>query len=147
MKIAVYCRVGSIDQLDVDEVINCQKQLAEDFKIKNCIEGKLKYYIDLGYSGTDLDRPKLNNLIKDIENRQINTIIVKSIGLLFRNRIDFLNFYKKIVKPYNVKIISMDNDFIEECELYDRIATDILEAMKKIKKRDRRNRYKMRLKK
>ena len=93
------------------------------------------------YSGRNLNRPKLNCLIKDIENRQINTVIVKNIEQLFREHIEYLNFYKDIIKPYNIKIICMDYNYSEEHESYDRLSINILEALRDAEIRDIKKRH------
>ena len=147
MKIAVYCRIGNAEQSESKELIGYKKKLVENFRKRNHIEGKLKYYMDLGYSGRNLNRPKLNCLIKDIENRQINTVIVKNIEQLFREHIEYLNFYKDIIKPYNIKIICMDYNYSEEHESYDRLSINILEALRDAEIRDIKNKQKMRFKK
>ena len=44
-------------------------------------------YIDDGYTGTDFERPDFKRMIKDIENKHVNGVIIKDLSRLGRDYI------------------------------------------------------------
>ena len=82
---ALYCRLSQEDALDGDSnsIINQKKILkkyAEDNNLSNP-----KFYIDDGWSGTNFERPSFNEMITDIENGKVSTVIVKDMSRLGRD--------------------------------------------------------------
>lgn len=67
-----------------------------------------KIYIDDGFSGLNVKRPKLRKMINDVKAGNIDIIIVRDITRLFRNPMDAINFLKlDFIK--NIHIESLDN--------------------------------------
>lgn len=143
MKIAAYCRIGNIDSVEPNEVVRYHKGFVKEYVKEKNLHGRLKFYIDAGFSAINLNRPQLNNLIKDIENRKIDAILVKNIEQLFRKHVEYLNFYKNIIKPYNLKIICMDYDFDDDEE---QMIFSMIKTINELKTRDELNKWKMRKK-
>ena len=59
--------------------ISTQKLFNENF----CKDNNIRiydHYTDDGYSGATFDRPDFNRMIKDIENKKINLVIVKDLS-------------------------------------------------------------------
>ena len=82
---ALYCRLSQEDALDGDSnsIINQKKILkkyAEDNNMPN-----LKFYIDDGWSGTNFERPSFQEMINDIENGKVSTVIIKDMSRLGRD--------------------------------------------------------------
>lgn len=59
--------------------ITNQKSFLKRFCNENGIE-IYKIYSDDGYSGANFDRPAFNKMIKDIENKKVNMVIVKDLS-------------------------------------------------------------------
>ena len=59
--------------------ISTQKMFLSNFCKENNIR-VYKHYTDDGFSGATFDRPNFNQMIKDIENKKINLIIVKDLS-------------------------------------------------------------------
>ncbi len=111
-KAGAYIRISKEEysvEKESNSVIN-QKQLINKY-IKNNVNLELvDYYIDDGYSGTNFNRPAFKELLKDITNEKINTIIVKDLSRFGRNHIEVDNYLENIFPLYNVRFISIGDN-------------------------------------
>jgi len=117
--IAVYIRTNSKGGNDFQ--VKLQKESIEKYLIDQKNIGTVTYYIDNGFSGTNLNRPSLNKMIKDIESKKINKVIVKDYSRISRNSLDLLKCIREYFKPNDVELISIqdNNENIEMlCMLY-----------------------------
>ena len=64
-------------------------------------------YVDGGYSGSNLNRPALQQLQKDIELKKINAVIVYRLDRLSRSQRDTLFLIEEMFLPNNVEFISI----------------------------------------
>lgn len=82
-KVAGYVRLSKEDKIkDESNSITNQKTIINSY-IKNNSELELiDFYIDDGYSGTTFDRPGFKEMIRDITDEKVNTIIVKDLSRL-----------------------------------------------------------------
>lgn len=69
-----------------------------------------KWYIDGGYSGSKLDRPGIQQLLKDAENGLIGTVHIYKLDRMSRDVIDTLNIICQILPKYDVKVVSMTEE-------------------------------------
>ncbi len=107
---ALYCRLSNEDDLQGEsQSITNQR----DLLIKYANENNLSIhdtYIDDGYSGTNFDRPDFQRMIKDIENKKVNMVIVKDSSRLGRDYIQFGEYIEKYFPKNNIRVISiLDN--------------------------------------
>jgi len=107
-KAAGYVRLSKEDKIkDESNSIANQKTIINSY-IKNNSEFKLiDFYIDDGYSGTIFDRPCFKEMIKDITEEKVNTIIVKDLSRFGRNHIEADNYIENFLPGYDVRIISV----------------------------------------
>lgn len=107
-KAAGYVRLSKEDKIkDESNSITNQKTIINSY-IKNNSEFKLiDFYIDDGYSGTTFDRPGFKEMIKDITEEKVNTIIVKDLSRFGRNHIEADNYIENFLPGYDVRIISV----------------------------------------
>ena len=109
-KCAIYARLSEEDELkEVSLSIQNQiKNLTEyaknnDFEIYN-------YYVDDGVSGKDFNRPAFKNLLKDLQNKKFNILLVKDISRIGRNLIKVGEFVDETLPIFNIRLISiLDN--------------------------------------
>ena len=81
-KVGVYCRLSSEDGDNAEsDSIGNQRQIIQDFLKNEDNVVIVDYYSDDGYSGTTFNRPEFKRLFNALTNGDINTIIVKDIGL------------------------------------------------------------------
>ena len=92
---ALYERLSRDDELqgESNSILN-QKKYLEDYA-KNNGYGNLRHYTDDGYSGTNFKRPGFQELLADIEEDRVGTLIVKDMSRLGRNYLE-VGFYARI---------------------------------------------------
>ena len=67
----------------------------------------VKEYVDDGWTGTNFDRPKFKEMIRDIENGVIDTVITKDLSRLGRERL-MVGYYTEMYFPeHNVRYIAL----------------------------------------
>ena len=109
MKAGLYCRV-STDMQAEGYSIDAQKELLASYcRIKNI--DKYDYYIDAGYSGSNMERPGLEKLKDDCKEKKINVVIVYKLDRLSRSQKDTLFLIEEIFIPNGVDFISISENF------------------------------------
>jgi DNA invertase Pin-like site-specific DNA recombinase len=108
-KIALYVRLSKEESTDESLSIAHQKKILHDY-----LEGfdesftVTDMYIDDGLTGTtDFTRPAFQRMIKDIESRKVNCVIVKDLSRAFRNYADQGRFLENYFPRRNVRFISL----------------------------------------
>ena len=74
---------------------------------------KYKFYIDNGFSGLSTDRPALLQLMSDIRDGKIGTIVVTDIARLIRDYTKMATL-KKEFNEFGVSLITLDDDSAQE---------------------------------
>jgi DNA invertase Pin-like site-specific DNA recombinase len=72
-------------------------------------------YVDDGYTGTNFDRPSLQRMIEDAQNKVINLIIVKDLSRFGRNYIQVGQFTDYIFPAVGCRFIAL-NDGVDTAE-------------------------------
>ena len=88
LKIA-YCRVSTMKQARDGVGIDTQKRMiAEHALATNLIKStdELSFFIDDGFSGGDLCRPKMNELLKEIKNGNVEMILAYDLARISRGQ-------------------------------------------------------------
>jgi len=111
MNCAIYTRVSTDNQAE-KEYNSCETQ---EEKIRSFIKSQdnmeiYKIYSDPGFTGANLNRPALNELLEDIKQRKIDVVIVYKIDRLTRSPKDFY-YLIEIFEKYNVDFISVTERF------------------------------------
>ena len=111
--IAVYLRLSREDEKEdyskQSESIENQLKFLQGFvntqgwKIK-------KVYKDDGFSGTNFDRPAFQEMISDIENKEINMVITKDLSRLGRDYIDTGYYIEKYFPSKHVRYIAITDN-------------------------------------
>ena len=105
MKVALYARVSTEQQID-NYRIPLQKERMKAFCVSKGWTD-ITEYVDGGYSGSNLNRPALQQLQKDIEHQKINAVIVYRLDRLSRSQRDTLFLIEEMFLPNNVEFISI----------------------------------------
>ncbi len=115
---ALYLRLSEEDENTWESnSIKNQRDLLTDF-CKNHRElsiRSLKYFIDDGYSGTNFQRPAVQDLIKQAIEGNINCILVKDFSRFGRNYIEVGTYIEKLFPSLGVRFISV-NDLYDSKE-------------------------------
>lgn len=109
IKAALYPRVSTARQ-------------EEGYSIGEQIERMQKYcevmgwtvyrvYTDAGYSGGNMDRPGLQEMIADAEAHKIDVVVVYKLDRLSRSQLDTLYLIEKVFRPNGVDFVSISENF------------------------------------
>jgi DNA invertase Pin-like site-specific DNA recombinase len=101
---AIYAR-QSVDKKDSIS-IESQMEFCK-YELKG---GSSKEYTDKGFSGKNTDRPKFQELIRDIEAGLIQRVVVYKLDRISRSIIDFANMME-LFQKYSVEFVSSTEKF------------------------------------
>ena len=109
IRCACYVRVSTENQLEnysIDEQIDRLKSYckAKDYTI-------VKFYTDGGYSGGNMNRPALQQMLKDIQAGYIDTVAVYKLDRLSRSQKDTLTLIEDSFLANKVDFISVNENF------------------------------------
>lgn len=97
-RVAIYCRVSSDEKLDMSfNSLDAQRLAGESYIASQNAEGWVlvpNHYDDGGYSGGNIERPALKNLLATIQNHEIDIVLVYKIDRLSRSIADFAKLIK-----------------------------------------------------
>ena len=93
------------------ESISNQRKILQRYIKENKLK-LIKEYVDDGVSGTTFDRPGFNEMLQDIENKNINMIITKDLSRLGRDYITVGEYTEKYFPQNNVRYVAL-NDGID----------------------------------
>ena len=108
MKVAVYCRVSTLEQANGGHSIEEQERKLKSFCDINDWS-IYDTYVDAGYSGAKRDRPELQRLMNDIN--KFDLVLVYKLDRLTRNVRDLLDLLEIFEKN--------DVSFRSATEVYD----------------------------
>ena len=100
---------GSIDEsCSIQAQRTCIKQYlrSKGFSVEHFSE-----IIDDGYSGTTMERPGMNRLIKLVGSGKVRTIIVRDLSRFARNYLEAGHYLEFVFPAYNVRFISINDQF------------------------------------
>ena len=86
-KYALYIRVSTDFQFEEGYSVDAQKEmLAAYCKSRNVKD--YEFYIDGGWSGSNIERPRIQQLIEDIKHDKISAVVVYKLDRLSRSQKD-----------------------------------------------------------
>ena len=109
-KVACYVRVSTQEQAKEGYSIGEQMERLQDY-CKAMRWDILKVYTDPGYSGGDTNRPGLKEMIKDVEARLVDKVVVYKLDRLSRSQLDTLYLIEKVFLANNTDFVSMSENF------------------------------------
>ena len=111
--IALYIRLSTEDSKVGSFSIENQKNALHQYV--DAMEGvknvEVLEFIDNGYSGTNFERPAVQELLDQIREGKINCIIVKDFTRFGRNSIEVGYFMEMVFPLYGVRFISINDNF------------------------------------
>jgi DNA invertase Pin-like site-specific DNA recombinase len=106
LRCAIYTRKSTEHGLELEfNSLDAQREACGAYIKSQASEGWSvlpKRYDDAAYSGGNLDRPALQQLLKDLENGQVDVVVVYKIDRLTRSLMDFA----KLVEIFDAKNVS-----------------------------------------
>lgn len=110
MKVAIYTRVSTIEQAEEGYSISEQQD-----KLKKYCDIKdwkvARVYTDPGFSGSNTDRPSLQQLISDCKNNMFDAVLVYKLDRLSRSQKDTLYLIEDVFNKNGVDFISLSENF------------------------------------
>lgn len=109
-KVAIYVRVSTTNQVEEGYSIDEQKDKLssychiEDWSIYNI-------YTDGGFSGSNTERPALEQLIKDAKKKLFDTVLVYKLDRLSRSQKDTLYLIEEIFIKNGIEFLSLQENF------------------------------------
>jgi site-specific DNA recombinase len=102
-KAAIYCRLANADTERIERQEEELLKYAEQngYKERAC-------YRDNGENGLSLERPGMQNLINDIKDGKINTVIAYNLNRVARGRQPMVQWLQ-ILKEYGTEFISVSD--------------------------------------
>ena len=94
--------------VDKKDSISIESQL--EFCSHELKGGSFKTYTDKGFSGKNTDRPKFQELVRDIKAGLIRRVVVYKLDRISRSILDFANMMQ-LFQQYNVEFISSTEKF------------------------------------
>ena len=104
---ALYCRLSQEDmRIGESMSIENQRLMLTEYAEKNGFKN-IKLYVDDGFSGTDNTRPAYVEMINDVKNGLVGTVIVKDQSRLGRDHLETDKLLEIMFPTYDVRFIAI----------------------------------------
>ena len=114
MRCAIYTRKSTEEGLEQEfNTLQAQREAAEAYIASHRGEGwqvAPTRYDDGGWSGASLERPALQRLLHDVEERRIDCVVVYKVDRFSRSLLDFTRLLSLFEKR-QVSFVSVTQDF------------------------------------
>ena len=109
---ALYLRLSREDgdKTESDSIAN-QRTLLESYAADHpelCIVDE---FVDDGYSGSNFDRPEFERLLKALQERKVNCIVVKDFSRLGRNFVETGQYLEQVFPLFGVRFIAINDNY------------------------------------
>lgn len=108
MRIAIYSRkskfTGKGDSVE-NQITLCKEYADSHFDVEN-----INVYEDEGFSGGNIDRPRFQQLLKDVEKKKFDVLICYRLDRISRNVLDFSSTLELLNKN-NIAFVSISENF------------------------------------
>ena len=143
-KTALYIRVSTDAQREEGYSIEAQKEMLKAFCVTKNIRN-YEFYIDGGFSGSNLERPEMQRLIREVKEKKIDCVIVYKLDRLSRSQRDTLYLIEEVLNPNHVDFISM-NESMDTSTPLGRLMLGILSAFAQLERENIKERTRMGMK-
>ena len=143
-KAAIYIRVSTDFQAEEGYSIEAQKEQLTAYCVSKSIKN-YDYYIDGGWSGSNIERPEIQRLIKDVKEDKISHVIVYKLDRLSRSQKDTLYLIEDVFNPHGVDFVSL-NESMDTSTPMGRLMLGILSAFAQLERENIRLRTRMGMK-
>ena len=114
VRCAIYTRKSTEEGLEQEfNSLDAQREAAEAYILSQKAEGWAplpEHYDDGGFSGANMDRPALGLLLRQVEARQIDCVVVYKVDRLSRSLLDFARIMA-VLEKYGVSFVSVTQQF------------------------------------
>ncbi len=140
-KTALYIRVSTEAQREEGYSIEAQYKMLEGYCASKNIK-EYEFYIDGGFTGSNIDRPELQRLICEIKDKKIESIVVYKLDRLSRSQKDTLYLIEDVLNPNGVSFVSL-NENMDTSTPIGRAMLGIMSAFAQLERETIKERTKM----
>ena len=132
-----YIRLSYTDDKTVesDSVAN-QRRLIDDYIARHPEIEVVAEKIDDGYSGVLFDRPAFQEMMRMIEQGEVNCVIVKDLSRLGREYIETGRYMRRVFPAYGVRFIAINDNVDTENDAADDLTVSVKNIMNEAYSRD-----------
>lgn len=141
---SIYIRVSTDAQFEEGYSVEAQKEQLSAYCISKGIKN-YEFYIDGGWSGSNIERPEIQRLIKDVKDDKISHVIVYKLDRLSRSQKDTLYLIEDVFNPHGVDFISL-NESMDTSTPMGKLMLGILSAFAQLERENIRLRTRMGMK-
>lgn len=141
---AIYIRVSTDAQAEEGYSIDAQKEALQAYCVMKGIKN-YKFYIDGGWSGSNIDRPMLQEMIRDCNNGYVTHCIVYKLDRLSRSQKDTLYLIEDVLNFNKVDFVSI-NENLDTATPMGKLMIGILSAFAQLERENIRERTRMGMK-
>ncbi len=141
---AIYIRVSTDSQAEEGYSIEAQKEQLSAYCVSKGIK-KYEFYIDGGWSGSNIERPQMQRLIEDVNADKVSHVIVYKLDRLSRSQKDTLYLIEDVFNPHGVDFVSL-NESMDTSTPMGRLMLGILSAFAQLERENIRLRTRMGMK-
>ena len=109
-KTGLYIRVSTNFQFEEGYSVGAQTEKLEKYCNYQEIDN-YDLYIDGGYSGSNLNRPEMKRLIKEIQEGKVESVVVVKLDRLSRSQKDTIYLLEDVFEANDVGFISLNENF------------------------------------
>ncbi len=129
---ALYLRVSTEAQADEGYSLAAQKEKLEAYCRMKGLK-RFQSYIDGGFSGSNLSRPAVTELVEAIRGGAVERVVVYKLDRLSRSQKDTLYLIEDVFMPHGVDFVSI-NENIDTGSPYGRAMIGILSAFAQLER-------------
>lgn len=109
-KIAIYCRVSTDEQAKEGMSLDEQRTRLQAYVRAMGWSTEVQEFIDDGYSAKNMERPALQEILKQVQDGKISRLMVTKLDRLSRRLLDLLTLIE-LFHNYNVSLVSTSESF------------------------------------
>lgn len=111
--IALYIRLSLEDSKYDSLSIENQKLILNEFALSmpEAANAEIQEFIDNGFSGTNFERPSVQELIELVRENKVDCIIVKDFSRFGRNSLEVGYFIERVFPLFHTRFISVSDSF------------------------------------
>ncbi len=140
----MYIRVSTDAQREEGYSIDAQREMLAAYCVSRQI-GRYEFYIDGGFTGSNVQRPAMQQLIADVKAGKISHVIVYKLDRLSRSQKDTLYLIEDIFNPAHVSFVSL-NENMDTATPIGRAMLGIMSAFAQLERETIRERTRMGMK-
>lgn len=101
----------ALDQKEESNSITMQRALIRKYIAENFADYKIIEFCDDGYTGTNFDRPGMQQMLERIRNGEIDCVVVKDFSRFARDYIELGTYLEQIFPFLGVRFISVNDGY------------------------------------